>query len=390
MKCDKCGAELTADAKFCLECGAAQASQPVESNAVDSPSLAEAAIRSSDNGDHHTSKPKRVASGGFLWAAIIVAAVAAALLGAWLWIGKHPFSAKGRYELGAKYENGDGVSRDYSQAAYWYHKSAEQGNPNAQARLNLNDPMPSSCEMHLSDAQLRLIPESAQALNARIEDVHKYITPEIAAYALKQAWNDYQTESRLSHDRVCLAQWVSFVQGSQPSFLKSAEIPILPEESLSQIKDALALCAAGLGATSECEDLKKYDAGQRRMEANLLAIEMILKPSNAPGQFTFKLTNRTKNTHLFNIYFPLMMKDKAHNLSQKRAELTLPELQPGASVTMTMTEVPGWMDAIRDFYKVNNIHESASINAEFGSVSIRFQGDSQPSEFPFDWFDPAL
>jgi len=396
MKCIQCGADIAPTAKFCLECGAAVASHPVESEvspvpSAKSPSPSGATKLSSDNGGHHpTSQPRSLASNRLFWTAVVVAIIAVASVGAWLWMAKHPISAKGQYELGLKYENGDGVPRDYSQAASWYHKAAEQGDPSAQARLKLDDLMPSSCEMRLTEAQMRLIPQNAQALNARIEDVHNYITPAIAAYAFKQAWSDYQTESRLSHDKVCLAQWIAFVQGNQPSLLKDAGVPIVPEESLSQIKDATELCTAGLGVNSECQDLKKDGASQRRMEANFLAIEMIQPPPDYRGQMTFKLTNRSKGTPLFNIYFPLIMKDKAHNLSQKRAELTIPELQPGGSVTMTMTEVPGWMDAIRDFYKVNNIHESASINAEFGSVSVRFQGDSQPSDFPFDWFDPAM
>ena len=39
--------------------------------------------------------------------------------------------------LGLMYEHGHGVARDYSKAARWYHKAAENGLARAQARLGL-------------------------------------------------------------------------------------------------------------------------------------------------------------------------------------------------------------------------------------------------------------
>ena len=35
------------------------------------------------------------------------------------------------------YFDGDGVDQDYSKAEYWYQKSAEQGNPEAQHNLGV-------------------------------------------------------------------------------------------------------------------------------------------------------------------------------------------------------------------------------------------------------------
>lgn len=396
FECKSCGAAITPTAKFCLECGAAQATQPgdvVESQvpSAKSPSLSEATRLSSDNGGRRpTSQPRSLASNRLFWSAIAVAIIAVVSVGTWLWMVKHPMTAKGQYELGLKYENGDGVPRDYLQAASWYRKAADQGDANAQKRLNQNDTMPSPCDMRLTEAQMRLIPQNAQALNSSIEDVHKYITPEIAAYATKQAWSDYQTETHLSHDKVCLAEWIAFVQGNQPSVLKNAGVPILPDESLSQINDAMQLCSAGLGAESECKDLGKDSVSKHRIEANFLAIEWIHTPSDVPGEVTFKLTTRSTRSSLFNVYVPLLIKDKEHNFSQKGKELSIARLQPGGSVTATMTDVPGFRDAIKDFYKANNINAPSNLDVEFGSVSFKIQGDSQPSEFPFNWFDGSL
>jgi TPR repeat protein len=44
-------------------------------------------------------------------------------------------SAKMQYELGKKYEYGQGVKRDYQQAIYWYRQAAEQGHTEAQECL---------------------------------------------------------------------------------------------------------------------------------------------------------------------------------------------------------------------------------------------------------------
>jgi hypothetical protein len=85
-----------------------------------------------------------------------------------------------------------------------------------------------------------------------------------------------------------------------------------------------------------------------------------------------------------------LIKDKEHNFSQKGKELSIAGLQPGGSVTATMTDVPGFRDAIKDFYKANNINAPSNLDVEFGPVSFKIQGDSQPSEFPFNWFDGSL
>ena len=42
-----------------------------------------------------------------------------------------------QYNLGICYENGDGVSQSYSEAAKWYQKAAEQGMVEAQFSLAL-------------------------------------------------------------------------------------------------------------------------------------------------------------------------------------------------------------------------------------------------------------
>ena len=42
---------------------------------------------------------------------------------------------KAQVYLGYMYENGLGVQQDYAEAAKWYRKSAEQGNPEAQKAL---------------------------------------------------------------------------------------------------------------------------------------------------------------------------------------------------------------------------------------------------------------
>lgn len=42
---------------------------------------------------------------------------------------------KAQNTMGTYYESGNGVEKDYWRAIYWYTKSAEQGNPNAQYHL---------------------------------------------------------------------------------------------------------------------------------------------------------------------------------------------------------------------------------------------------------------
>jgi hypothetical protein len=43
--------------------------------------------------------------------------------------------AEAQYQLGKAYYSGDGVRRDYSQAEFWWHKAAVQGDPDAQFML---------------------------------------------------------------------------------------------------------------------------------------------------------------------------------------------------------------------------------------------------------------
>jgi TPR repeat protein len=46
-------------------------------------------------------------------------------------------SANAQYNLGAIYDNGDGVPEDDTEAAKWYHQAAEQGQINAQFNLGV-------------------------------------------------------------------------------------------------------------------------------------------------------------------------------------------------------------------------------------------------------------
>ena len=43
--------------------------------------------------------------------------------------------AKAQFDLGLKYDTGDGVPQDYAEAANWYRKAAEQGYAKAQFNL---------------------------------------------------------------------------------------------------------------------------------------------------------------------------------------------------------------------------------------------------------------
>jgi TPR repeat protein len=49
----------------------------------------------------------------------------------------NPTNAREQCELGKKYASGDGMPRDFRQAASWYIKAAEQGDADAQLRLGL-------------------------------------------------------------------------------------------------------------------------------------------------------------------------------------------------------------------------------------------------------------
>jgi TPR repeat protein len=46
-------------------------------------------------------------------------------------------NARGQYNLGLMYYNGEGVPQDYKKAVKWYRKSAEQGHAMAQSNLGL-------------------------------------------------------------------------------------------------------------------------------------------------------------------------------------------------------------------------------------------------------------
>ena len=44
-------------------------------------------------------------------------------------------NAEAQYRLGLSYYNGEGVPKDYAQAAFWWRKAAEQGEDTAQYNL---------------------------------------------------------------------------------------------------------------------------------------------------------------------------------------------------------------------------------------------------------------
>jgi hypothetical protein len=45
--------------------------------------------------------------------------------------------APAQYQLGLRYANGDGVTKDYAEAVKWYRRAAEQGVPFAQFNLGV-------------------------------------------------------------------------------------------------------------------------------------------------------------------------------------------------------------------------------------------------------------
>jgi hypothetical protein len=244
------------------------------------------------------------------------------------------------------------------------------------------------CESRLIHAEMQIFPK--QAMNLPPEEAVKYVTRDLKVYALKQAWGDYQTETRLTQDKVCLAEWIIWIQGSSPSILNDAGVPIQPDDSLARIKEALGICAAKRGNADECESLQNQSAKEQRhrIEANILGLELLHGPSDSGGTFTFHVTNRSKSKSLLRIYVPLMMKNDKYSLEQKRAQLLVPELLPGHSVTIAMTEIAGWKDALLQLIKANNLQDKDDINIEasLGDVSFRVQGAPQPSDFPIDWF----
>lgn len=138
MNCVKCGATITPTAKFCPECGAIQTSQPTNQAQPSMPNEKpeSPALTSDDESLHQPSQPRSLASNRLLWLGITVVVIALVSVGSWAWILKHPITAKAQYDLGLKYETGDGVPQDYSKAAFWYRKAAEHGDGNAQTRLD--------------------------------------------------------------------------------------------------------------------------------------------------------------------------------------------------------------------------------------------------------------
>jgi len=50
---------------------------------------------------------------------------------------EEPTSAEEQLDLAKKYYDGDGISKDYGKAVYWYTKAAEQGYATAQNNLGI-------------------------------------------------------------------------------------------------------------------------------------------------------------------------------------------------------------------------------------------------------------
>jgi len=241
----------------------------------------------------------------------------------------------------------------------------------------------SDCQLRLTNAQFRLFSKSEEAMNAKWEDAGRYVTDDLRAYAAKAAWQDYQTEVRLASDKICRAEWLTFIFTFHPSILNKATVPIVPETTLAAVNEALTICKSRPKSDSSCKELKKRGA-VRRLKANFLAVEMLEVSSGE--DFRFRLTNRSKTTAVHSIYIPLVMEDKKHLMQQKQAEIFLDTLSPGESKIVTMKEVPGWKDAIEEFYKVNNIREDAHVSAAIETVGFKLGAQAQPESYPFEWF----
>jgi TPR repeat protein len=55
----------------------------------------------------------------------------------WFRLAAEQGSVNAQYNLGSMYNNGEGVTKDYQEAAKWYRLAAEQGSVNAQYNLGL-------------------------------------------------------------------------------------------------------------------------------------------------------------------------------------------------------------------------------------------------------------
>jgi hypothetical protein len=93
------------------------------------------ALSPSDESLHQPSKFGSVVSHKLVWLGIALVGTVLVSVGSWAWLSKHPITAKAQYELGVKYEKGDGVPQDDSKAAFWYHEAAERGEREGQFGL---------------------------------------------------------------------------------------------------------------------------------------------------------------------------------------------------------------------------------------------------------------
>ena len=62
--------------------------------------------------------------------------------------------ARGQFSLGLLYENGDGVTRDYTKARQWYEKAAAQGDAKAQLYLGLQSSFGQGVPMDVVEAYM--------------------------------------------------------------------------------------------------------------------------------------------------------------------------------------------------------------------------------------------
>src|ERR1017187_9559742 len=134
-KCLECGAAITPTAKFCPECGAIQTSRPVDAAAPSVPSEEHSVnsdatkLTSGNESLHQTSQPRSLASHRRLWLGIAVVVFALVSVGSWAWVARHPITAKAQYDLGVKCEKGDGIPKDYAQAARSEEHTSELQSP---------------------------------------------------------------------------------------------------------------------------------------------------------------------------------------------------------------------------------------------------------------------
>jgi hypothetical protein len=126
FKCRQCGVVFTTLSRFCPECGAPQPSAWFSTSANQ-------AAKPTESGWARNEPSKQNNLGIYFGIAAVVVFVLACIF----WFNSHPTSPKAQYELGMKYETGQGVQQNETQAVYWYQKAADQGYAAAQDSLGV-------------------------------------------------------------------------------------------------------------------------------------------------------------------------------------------------------------------------------------------------------------